>query len=237
MEQGAGVGAELMPACASSQGSPCWRRSPAGAAARKEGAQPLGNELLGPVHAGEGDAAPVGNGVGHHRTVLKCPLQRRHHPVGRHLDQRRRELDGIVLAQSAMALGPWLRRARGKRPLGCGSWHPCRCRPSSRSGRRCGSRCRGWLAQAGKGVSFMPRTASAPEACGSAPPARCRPVRVQKQHDLANDLLPSPAGDDAAARLLHHAHIALDRPDLIKKGASLNTRDTECIFWGSTGSG
>ena len=45
-----------------------------------EGAQPLGDGLLGPVQAGEEDAAPILKRIGHHRAALQ--LQRRCDPVG-----------------------------------------------------------------------------------------------------------------------------------------------------------
>jgi len=199
-----------MPARASSQGI-AFSKSISGQGGRPaaRGPQPLGDGLLGPVQAGEEDAAPVRNGVGHHRAVLQLQLQRRYDQTGRHLDQRRRELDEFVLGQATVALvhrlGEPVRDARADADHGV-------------------------LVDADlhRDLVGCPETDAADVArepvrvladdlhrigtVGLEDPHRpggANPVRVQEQHDLAHHLLFGPAGDDAGRALgADAAHLA-----------------------------
>ena len=124
--------------------------------------QPLGDLPLGPVEAGQEDAALPLERVGDHLAGLELQAERG-------LDQLRRDL------QQALRRGPPAppragrngpppspRPARRRCRPAPGSSPSSRCRAWPRSGRRCGSRCRGCRGPGGRGSRDDRRTASAP---------------------------------------------------------------------------
>ena len=166
-----------------------------------QGAEPLGNGLLGPVEPGQEDAAPVTDGVSHHGAVLQFKFQRGRDPRGWHLDQRGRELDELVLRQSAVTLVHGFGQ-----PVG-------HARPDADHGVLVDADLHGDLVGGLEAdAAYIPRepvgvVADDLHGLGAVSlvdPHRTRgadPIGVQEQHDLAHDLLLGPARDDAPGAL------------------------------------
>ncbi len=166
-----------------------------------KGAQMPGDVLLGPVQARQEDAASIPDGVGHHGPVLQLEGQRGREPVGRHLQQLGSGAQEIVLRQAAVTLVHGF--GQGIADAGADPDHGV-FRDAD-----LGRDLIGGLEADAADVAREPVGVLADDRDRLGPvglvdphrPRRPDAVRMQEQHDLADDLLLGPARGDALGAL------------------------------------
>ena len=125
--------------------------------------QPLGDLPLGPVQAGQEDAAAAPPACRRPPRRPRAPGRGRSRTSSAGISSRLcGEVHQLRRGQAAVALAPSPRPGRRRCRPAPGSWPSSRCRAWRRSGRRCGSRCRGCRGRGGRGSRVTSRTASAP---------------------------------------------------------------------------